>query len=240
MYSTVGTPDYIAPEVFSQKGYDKMVDWWSMGVIMFECLIGYPPFYADDPLHTCRKIVHYRKYFKIPKKDTNLEDSAVDLIENLVCSHRRRYGYEQIKTHAFFKEVAWDDMTSMEPPFKPKLSSDVDARNFDNIDSEQDMDKQESQFKPSKVTDKNHFLGYTFKRPIDMSSPYFEKLMSEMDEMKDGDQPPNESENADKKSKPLPEKPEKPEKPELKAASSGDKAKPKVPPKSKPLPKDPK
>eukprot|EP01084_Bolivina_argentea_P082030 148541_1 len=50
MYSTVGTPDYIAPEVFSQKGYDKMVDWWSMGVIMFECLVGYPPFYAEDPL----------------------------------------------------------------------------------------------------------------------------------------------------------------------------------------------
>lgn len=55
-YSTVGTPDYIAPEVLSKKGYGKEVDWWSLGVILFECLVGYPPFYADDPVGTCRKV----------------------------------------------------------------------------------------------------------------------------------------------------------------------------------------
>merc|ERR1719510_1215655 len=46
-YSTVGTPDYIAPEVFLQTGYDKTCDWWSLGVIMFEMLIGYPPFCSE-------------------------------------------------------------------------------------------------------------------------------------------------------------------------------------------------
>merc|ERR1719433_494503 len=66
MYSTVGTPDYIAPEVFSQKGYQKEVDWWSLGVIMYECLVGYPPFYAEEPLQTCRKIVNYKRTLKIP------------------------------------------------------------------------------------------------------------------------------------------------------------------------------
>merc|ERR1712154_699686 len=66
LYSTVGTPDYIAIEVLYQKGYDKKVDWWSMGVIMFECLVGYAPFHANDPLATCRKIVRYERYFKIP------------------------------------------------------------------------------------------------------------------------------------------------------------------------------
>lgn len=55
-YSTVGTPDYIAPEVLSKKGYGKEADWWSLGVILFECLAGYPPFYADDPVSTCRKV----------------------------------------------------------------------------------------------------------------------------------------------------------------------------------------
>ena len=49
-FSTVGTPDYIAPEVFTRKGYSETVDWWSVGVIMFEMLVGYPPFYADQPL----------------------------------------------------------------------------------------------------------------------------------------------------------------------------------------------
>jgi serine/threonine protein kinase len=101
MFSTVGTPDYIAPEVFSQKGYDKMVDWWSLGVIMFECLVGYPPFYAEDPLQTCRKIVHYRKYFRVPQ-DAHLSADAVEVIHNLVCSARRRGDIEFIKSARFF------------------------------------------------------------------------------------------------------------------------------------------
>lgn len=52
-YSTVGTPDYIAPEVFGQAGYDETVDWWSCGVILFEMLVGYPPFFSDEPSTTC-------------------------------------------------------------------------------------------------------------------------------------------------------------------------------------------
>ena len=52
-YSTVGTPDYIAPEVFGQNGYDENVDWWSVGVILFEMLVGYPPFFSDEPSITC-------------------------------------------------------------------------------------------------------------------------------------------------------------------------------------------
>ena len=51
-FSAVGTPDYIAPEVIWQKGYDETVDWWSFGVIMFEMLVGYPPFYSDNPSET--------------------------------------------------------------------------------------------------------------------------------------------------------------------------------------------
>eukprot|EP01083_Nonionella_stella_P092977 260391_1 len=180
MYSTVGTPDYIAPEVFSQKGYDKMVDWWSMGVIMFECLVGYPPFYAEDPLQTCRKIVHYRKYFKIPH-DAKLSREGVDLIHNLVCSHRRRYSFEQIKNHPFFKQVPFDKLMVMKPPFVPQLTSDTDSSHFDAIEAEQDMEKG-SEFKPSKATDKTHFWGYTFKRPLDMDggSPAMEQLMQQV------------------------------------------------------------
>jgi len=181
MYSTVGTPDYIAPEVFSQKGYDKMVDWWSMGVIMFECLVGYPPFYAEDPLQTCRKIVHYRKYFKIPH-DAKLSREGVDLIHNLVCSHRRRYSFAQIAGHAFFAQVPFADLAKMKPPFVPSLTSDTDSSHFDAIEAEQDMEKNVDDHKASKATDKTHFWGYTFKRPIDMDSSHaMEKLMDAVD-----------------------------------------------------------
>jgi serine/threonine protein kinase len=58
-FSTVGTPDYIAPEVLLKKGYGMECDWWSLGAIMYEMMVGYPPFYSDDPLSTCRKIVNW-------------------------------------------------------------------------------------------------------------------------------------------------------------------------------------
>ena len=51
-YSTVGTPDYIAPEIFSGKGYTFSCDWWSLGAIMFECMIGWPPFCAEEATET--------------------------------------------------------------------------------------------------------------------------------------------------------------------------------------------
>lgn len=55
-YSTVGTLDYMAPEVLLKKGYGMECDWWSLGAIMYEMLIGYPPFCSDDPRMTCRKV----------------------------------------------------------------------------------------------------------------------------------------------------------------------------------------
>jgi len=52
-YSTVGTPDYIAPEVFKREGYNETADWWSIGAILFEMMVGYPPFFSDEPSVTC-------------------------------------------------------------------------------------------------------------------------------------------------------------------------------------------
>ena len=65
-YSTVGTPDYIAPEIFTGKGYDYGCDWWSVGTIMFECLIGWPPFCAEDSTDTYRKIVDWQRHLHFP------------------------------------------------------------------------------------------------------------------------------------------------------------------------------
>ena len=65
-YSTVGTPDYIAPEVFLRTGYDKSCDWWSLGVIMFEMLIGYPPFCSETPQETYQKVMNWKTTLEFP------------------------------------------------------------------------------------------------------------------------------------------------------------------------------
>jgi protein-serine/threonine kinase len=78
-YSTVGTPDYIAPEIFSGRGYDFSCDWWSLGTIMFECLIGWPPFCAEEPVDTYRKIVEWPKYLHFPP-DQPLSRESEDFV----------------------------------------------------------------------------------------------------------------------------------------------------------------
>ena len=73
-YSTVGTPDYIAPEIFTGKGYSFSCDWWSVGAIMFECLIGWPPFCAEDAHDTYKKIVDWRNHLYFPPDNPLLSD----------------------------------------------------------------------------------------------------------------------------------------------------------------------
>ena len=88
-FSTVGTPDYIAPEVFGQSGYNESVDWWSVGVILFEMIVGYPPFFSDEPSITCQKIMHWKKTLIIPS-DANLSPAATNLIKSLICDADHR------------------------------------------------------------------------------------------------------------------------------------------------------
>ncbi|PKA63648.1 Serine/threonine-protein kinase [Apostasia shenzhenica] len=139
-FSTVGTPDYIAPEVLLKKGYGMECDWWSLGAIMYEMLIGCPPFYSDDPITTCRKIVRWRYHLKFPE-DVRISSEAKDLICRLLCDVEHRIGSagaDQIKGHAWFKGVEWDKLYEMEAAFKPEVNSKLDTQNFlkfDEMDS---------------------------------------------------------------------------------------------------------
>ena len=84
-YSTVGTPDYIAPEIFGGKGYDYSCDWWSVGTIMFECLVGWPPFCAEDPHDTYRRIVDWPRNLHFPPEQP-LSREAESFIRRYVWS----------------------------------------------------------------------------------------------------------------------------------------------------------
>jgi len=138
-YSTVGTPDYIAPEVFSQSGYGQEVDWWSVGVILFEMLVGYPPFFSENPSDTCQKIVNWKKYFSIPV-DANLSLEADNLIRKLVTVPETRLGVngaDEIKNHPFFKGIDWNKIKKTKSPFVPQLSSDWDTKYFDTFNEQE-------------------------------------------------------------------------------------------------------
>ncbi|KAF4013332.1 hypothetical protein G4228_004704 [Cervus hanglu yarkandensis] len=78
-FSTVGTPDYIAPEVFMQTGYNKLCDWWSLGVIMYEMLIGYPPFCSETPQETYKKVMNWKETLTFPP-EVPISEKAKDLI----------------------------------------------------------------------------------------------------------------------------------------------------------------
>jgi serine/threonine protein kinase len=121
-----------------QKGYDETVDWWSFGVIMFEMLVGYPPFYADQPHDTWKKILHWRDHFHIPS-EASLSREATDLINKLVCEPENRLGRngaEEIKKHPYFKGVDWDNIRRVIPPNVPQITSEISTENFDKFDEE--------------------------------------------------------------------------------------------------------
>jgi serine/threonine kinase 38 len=158
-YSTVGTPDYIAPEVFAQTGYGQECDWWSLGVIMYECLVGYPPFYAEDPMSTCRKIVNWKKTLVFPD-EAKLSPESQDLITRLICDSNKRLGFPQIKAHPFFRGIDWETMRDTRAPIVPELKSEVDTQHFDEFPDE---DHGAAQDEGAGKDDS--FIGFTFKRP---------------------------------------------------------------------------
>ena len=134
-FSTVGTPDYIAPEVFKQKGYGPEVDWWSLGVIMYEMMIGFPPFFSKTSTETCRKILNWKNTFYIPE-EADISNEAYDILVNLINDVEFRIGgngAEQVKNHPFFKGVDWDNIKNQKPPFIPQLDSDYDTKYFDDF-----------------------------------------------------------------------------------------------------------
>lgn len=132
-YSTVGTPDYIAPEIFLYQGYGQECDWWSLGAIMYECLIGWPPFCSETPQETYRKIMNFEQTLQFPD-DIHISYEAEDLIRRLLTHADQRLGRhggaDDIKSHPFFRGVDWNTIRQVEAPYIPKLSSITDTRFF--------------------------------------------------------------------------------------------------------------
>ena len=172
--SQVGTPDYIAPEVFGKEGYTETVDWWSLGAILFEMLVGYPPFFAENPSATCKKVLDWRNSFVIPK-EARLSREATDLLKRLICDHNQRLGIngvEELKAHPFFRGVNWDNIRDTVAPNIPQLKHPEDTSGFDEFPEIDPWNEDEIPANKSRKHKKNrvndvHFIGYTYKRSLE-------------------------------------------------------------------------
>ena len=142
-HSIVGTPDYIAPELLEQegKGYGKECDWWSLGVIMYECLVGYPPFCSEhnDPSDTYWKIIDFEQTLEFPK-DRVLENSAFSLIRSFLIRREDRLGrsdsIDEIMRQKFFKSLGnWRHIRNRPAPIDMGVEHLADTKNFEEYDS---------------------------------------------------------------------------------------------------------
>ena len=167
--SAVGTPDYISPEVLKGDGgiYGRECDWWSVGIFLYEMLIGDTPFYADSLVGTYGKIFDFKNSLKFPQ-EVELSLNAKSLIKAfLTDQHHRlgRAGIDDIKRHPFFEndQWTWDNLRESVPPVVPELTSDDDTRNFEDIEEETSNGNEEV-FAPSTAFAGNHlpFIGFTY------------------------------------------------------------------------------
>ncbi|XP_038024455.2 serine/threonine-protein kinase 38 isoform X2 [Anas platyrhynchos] len=168
-FSTVGTPDYIAPEVFMQTGYNKLCDWWSLGVIMYEMLIGYPPFCSETPQETYKKVMNWKETLTFPP-EVPISDKAKDLILRFCCEWEHRIGasgVEEIKSNPFFEGVDWEHIRERPAAISIEIKSIDDTSNFDEFPESDILKPTVATINHPDTDYKNKdwvFINYTYKR----------------------------------------------------------------------------
>lgn len=167
--NVVGTPDYISPEVLQSHGkgiYGRECDWWSVGIFVYEMLVGETPFYADSLLGTYNKIMYHENNLSFPD-EADISNEAKSFIQALLCDRNKRLGrnsVDEIKSHQFFinnENWTFENLREMAPPVVPELSGDDDTSNFE--DYEKDETPEENFPVPNTFVG-NHlpFIGFTY------------------------------------------------------------------------------
>lgn len=130
--SAVGTPDYLAPEILLGTGHGCSADWWSVGVILFELIVGIPPFNAEHPQTIFDNILNRK--IPWPHVPEEMSFDAQDLIDKLLTEdpHQRlgANGASEVKQHPFFKDISWDTLARQKAAFVPSSDSASDTSYF--------------------------------------------------------------------------------------------------------------
>ena len=143
-YTLCGTPEYIAPEVLLNKGHSKPVDWWTLGILTYEMVVGQPPFCDEDPMGIYQRIlagkIFFTKYF-----DKNCRVLVKKL---LTADLSKRYGNlkagpDDIIKHKWFASLDWDQLLAYKhpAPFKPPMKDEFDLSNFETLPESNDVPK---------------------------------------------------------------------------------------------------
>ncbi|XP_066548530.1 microtubule-associated serine/threonine-protein kinase 2 isoform X2 [Amia ocellicauda] len=173
-----GTPEYIAPEVILRQGYGKPVDWWAMGVILYEFLVGCAPFFGDTPEELFGQVISDEIIW--PEEEEALPPEAQDLICKLLHQNPlERLGTGsafEVKQHRFFTDLDWNSLLRQKAEFVPQLESEDDTSYFDtrsdryhHLDSEEEEDTNDDE--------------HVEIRQFSSCSPRFSKVYSSMERL---------------------------------------------------------
>ncbi|XP_054915324.1 microtubule-associated serine/threonine-protein kinase 2 isoform X12 [Poeciliopsis prolifica] len=172
-----GTPEYIAPEVILRQGYGKPVDWWAMGVILYEFLVGCAPFFGDTPEELFGQVISDEIVW--PEGDEALPQDAQDLIAKLLRQNPLERlgtgGAFEVKQNSFFTDLDWNGLLRQKAEFIPQLESEDDTSYFDTrSDRYHHLDSEEED-----TNDDEHVE----LRQFSSCSPRFSKVYSSMERL---------------------------------------------------------